>query len=112
MSGEVVVEFKDGRKLHFETGGGTTGGVGLREASVGKKIAKASTEQFEGALGTLGDLIDILEKSIAKVASKPTTVELTFGASLKGDLDLWVVKGESEAQFSVTLTWENKTGKA
>lgn len=112
MASEVVVEFKDGRKLHFETDGGATGGAGLREASAGSKIAKASGERFEGALGTLGDLIDAMEKSIAKIAKRPTTIELSFGASLKGDLDLWVVKGESEAQFSVTLTWENKTGVA
>ncbi len=111
MASEVVVEFRDGRKLHFETDGGPAA-AGLREASATKKLATKTSEEFEGALGTLGDLIDAMEKSINRVAKRPTSVELTFGASLKGNLDLWIVKGESEAQFSVTLTWENKAGTA
>ena len=104
MASEVVIEFDNGRKLYF--GGGAARG-GLQEASAGSKALSASKDKFEAALGTLGDLITAMEKSLASVAKKPTKVEMEFGASLKGDCDLWIVSGEGTAEFKVTLTWES-----
>jgi Trypsin-co-occurring domain 1 len=104
MSAEVVIEFDNGRKLYFEGVGESSG---LDESSFGSKVAAASKEQFESALGTLGSLINSLEKSLAGVVKKPKKVEMEFGASLTGDCNLWIVSGEGSASFKVTLTWES-----
>lgn len=104
MAAELVVEFEGGRKIYF---GDKTSKGGLSEASVGANVAKASKEQFEAALGTLGHLIDAMEKSLAKVVKKPSKVAMEFGASLKGECDLWIVSGEGSSEFKVTLTWES-----
>jgi Trypsin-co-occurring domain 1 len=104
MASQVVVEFENGRKLYF---GDDIGGGGLEEVGMGSKALAASKEKFEGALGTLADLIGAMEKSLDKVVNKPKKVEMEFGASIKGDCDLWIVKGEGNAAFKVTLTWES-----
>jgi Trypsin-co-occurring domain 1 len=103
MASEVVVEFGNGRKLYFSGG---AGGGGLQEVSAGSKALAASKDKFESALGTLGDLISAMEKSLAQTVNKPSKVEMEFGASLKGECDLWIASGEGTAQFKVTLTWE------
>ena len=54
---------------------------------------------------SLANVIEFLELSLSKVAKKPDTVELEFGASLTADCDLWVVSGEGTAEFKVTLKW-------
>ncbi|MBY0297813.1 MAG: hypothetical protein K2X71_17555 [Methylobacterium sp.] len=33
---------------------------------------------------------------------------MEFRASLTGECDLWIVSGETEAEFKVTLTWGKK----
>jgi len=39
------------------------------------------------------------------MAHRPDKVEMEFGASLRGDRDLWVVSGEGKADFKVKLAW-------
>lgn len=102
MAAEVVVELDSGKKIFF---GGTEPKRGLQEVSVGGKLAKASKQEFEAALGTLGELIGTMEKSLATIAKRPDKVEMTFGASLTGECDLWIVSGEGKAEFKVTLSW-------
>jgi hypothetical protein len=105
MTPDVVVELQDGRKIYF---GGDATAPGLQEVSAAATAAKASKDQFEAALGTLGGLIDTMEKSLATVAKRPDKVEMAFGVSLTADCNLWVVSGEGKAEFTVTLTWGGK----
>ena len=79
---------------------------GLREVSLAGKLQTAAAGQFEAALGTLGDLVSLLEAKVGAMPSRPSKVEIEFGASLSGDCDLWVVSGHGEAEFKVTLSWE------
>lgn len=102
MTVEAVVDFAAGRKVYFVSGSSS-----LQEVSTASKVSAASKEQFEGALATLGDLISTMEKSLESVAKKPKKVEMEFGASIKGNCDLWIVSGEGNAAFKVTLTWES-----
>jgi len=105
MGAEVEIELSDGKKLYF---GGSSPARGLREVSVSGVVAKASKQRFEAALGSLADLVDILDASLNKVAKRPDTVEMEFGASLTGDCDLWIVSGEAKAEFKVKLVWGGK----
>ena len=105
MDATIIVEFGDGKKVFF---GGSEKKSGLQEVSVADKMVRVTKPQFEAALGALGGLIDAMEKSLAGVAKRPDKVEMTFGASLTGECDLWVVSGEGKAEFTVTLSWGGK----
>ena len=47
-------------------------------------------------MGSLGDLVKVLEESVGNLPKRPDKVDLEFGASLKGDCDLWIVRGEGD----------------
>ena len=103
MAARMIVEL-DGDKKLLIGGGGPE--AGLAEVAIGDDIAKFAGERLEGALGTLGDLVGMLERSVGKMVKRPDTVQLEFGASLTADCDLWIVSGEGSAEFKVTLAWE------
>ena len=104
MSKTMIVELPSGRKLLF----GQPSGGGLQEVSMKDKLSEAASGQFEAALGTLGELVGVLEKAVGSLARRPSTVEIEFGASLTGECDLWVVSGEGKAEFKVKLAWEDR----
>jgi hypothetical protein len=102
MPRTMIVELPSGKKILF----GSREEGGLHEVSLREKVATAATGQFEAALGTLGELVEVLEKNVGAMTKHPSKVEMEFGASLSGDCDLWVVSGKGEAEFKVTLTWD------
>jgi Trypsin-co-occurring domain 1 len=55
------------------------------------------------ALGSLADITAALEQSIGRIAHRPEKVELEFSASLSAECDRWIVSGEGEAEFKVSL---------
>ena len=85
MSKRTIIELPEGKKLYF--GGDAKGG--LSEVSARGNIARVTTEQFKSALGSLGELVKILEESVGTMTKYPDKVEMEFGASLKGECDLW-----------------------
>lgn len=108
MTKTMVVELPSGKKLLF--GGPEKGG--LHEVSLKDKLATKASGQFETALGTLGELVGVLEKTVGELVHRPSKVEMEFGATLSADCDLWIVSGKGEAEFKVTLSWDadGKTG--
>jgi hypothetical protein len=105
MSKPTIIELPEGKKLYF----GGDAKTGLSEVSAKGKIARVTTEQFKSALGSLGELVKILEDSVGTMPKRPDKVEMEFGASLKGECDLWIVSGEGEADFKVKLSWERNS---
>jgi hypothetical protein len=101
MPDTIVVNFPSGNTVRF----GSRAGGGLSEVGFGDKLVEKSAESLDKALGALGDVIARLEAAIGGLAHKPDAVEVELSASLKGDCDLWVVSGEAEAEFKVTLKW-------
>jgi hypothetical protein len=109
MVDTIIVELPSGRKVQF--GGGGVGGLG--EIGLGEDVAEAGTKAFKAALGTLGDVVAVLEESVGRLARRPDKVEIEFGASLTGQADLWIVSGDAKAEFKVKLAWEKpKAGKS
>jgi hypothetical protein len=45
------------------------------------------------------------DAEIGKMVSRPEKVEMEFGAKLSGECDLWIVSGNADAEFDVTLSW-------
>ena len=101
MTKTMIVELPSGKKLLF----GAPERGGLREVSLKDKLTEKASGQFETALGTLGELVGVLEKTVGGLAHRPGKVEMEFGATLSGDCDLWIVSGHGEAEFKVTLSW-------
>ena len=102
MSAQTIIELPEGRKLYF----GGDAKKGLSEVSAKGKIATITTEKFKSALGSLGELVKILESSVGNLPKRPDKIEMEFGAKLSTDCNLWIVSGEGEAEFKVTLSWE------
>ncbi len=102
MPAQMIVELPSGNKVLF---GGRGAPTGLSEVAVMDNVARATSATFQKALGSLAELVSTLEQSIDKIAKRPEKVEMEFRASLSGECDLWVVSGEGEAEFKVTLSW-------
>lgn len=102
MSARMIVELPSGQKVFF---GQRRDEIGLAEVGRADRIIAASGERFAAALGALGDLVSTLEQSVGKMVRRPDKVEMEFGATLSGECDLWIVSGEGEAEFKVSLTW-------
>ena len=85
--------------------GGRTRPAGLTETSLAGDVARATSDGFKAALGTLGELVSVLEEKVGRMPHRPDKVEMEFSASLSGECDLWIVSGEGEAEFKVTLSW-------
>ena len=102
MSARIVVELSKDHKVFFGSGDS----LGLSEAGAGEHVAKVSGEAFRNALGSLGELVGLLEASVGKMPTRPDKVELELGAKISGDCNLWIVSGEGEADFKVSLSWE------
>jgi hypothetical protein len=102
MPARMIVEMPSGNKILFG-GRGTT--AGLSEVSFRDDIAKATGEQFKKALASLAGLTATIEEAIGRIGHRPEKIEMEFKASLSGECDLWVVSGEGEAEFKITLGW-------
>ena len=104
MSARMIVELPNGNRVFF---GGDGDDTGLLESGVADDLIKASSEKFKAALGSLGEIVKMLEASVGAMAKRPDKVEMEFGAKISGECNLWIVSGEGEADFKVTLTWDN-----
>ena len=102
MAARMMVELPSGNKVLF---GGKGGSAGLSEVAVLDHVARATGDQFKKALGSLADITAAVEQSIGRMAHRPEKVEMEFSASLTAECDLWIVSGEGEAEFKVTLAW-------
>lgn len=110
MAKSIIVELPSGRSVLFGDGGAAEAG-GLAESGLGDEVAKSSAEAFKAALGTLGDIVEVLEESVGRLARRPDKVEIEFGASLSGQADLWIVSGDAKAAFKVKLAWEKERAR-
>jgi len=102
MPARMIVELPSGNKVLF---GGRGVPKGLSEVAVMDQVAHATSATFQKALGSLAELVSALEQSVGRMPKRPDKVEMEFRASLSGECDLWVVSGDGEAEFKVTLAW-------
>jgi Trypsin-co-occurring domain 1 len=102
MPARMLVELPAGKKIFL---GGQGAELGLAEIGLGGDVARVSSETFKGALGSLAELVAMLEGSVGHMAHRPDKVEMEFGATFGGDCNLWIVSGKAEAEFKVTLSW-------
>jgi Trypsin-co-occurring domain 1 len=101
MPAPMVVELDSGKKIIFARGASG----GLSEVSLAGNVTKATADGFKSALGTLGDLVAMMEEKVGRLPHRPEKVEMEFRASISGKCDLCIVSGDGEAEFKVTLAW-------
>jgi hypothetical protein len=102
VSAKIVVETPGGGKLYV---GGGAQAAGLSEVSFAEEATKAAGTKFQAALGSLGWIVETLEKSLGEITKRPEKVEVEFSASVTTECNLHIVSGEVDAEFKVTLTW-------
>ncbi len=108
MADSITVKFPSGNTVHF----GSSADEGLSEVGFLEDVAEKTGESFHKALGALGDVVAALESAIGKLEHRPDGVEVEFSASLSGKCNLWVVAGDGEAEFKVTLKWDKADAAA
>ena len=101
MSSRMVIELDGGGKVLF-------GGNGTGPQEIGRlgDVAKVTAEKFGAALGQLGKVVEVLHNSIDRMPNKPKKIEIELRASLSSECNLWIVSGDGEAEFKVTLAWD------
>lgn len=101
MSAHIIVQFGDGSKIILAKNGPVTG---LSQVGI-EDVAEATSEKFKAALGSLANLILAVEESVGRMENRPDRIEMEFRASLSAECDLWIVSGDGEAEFKITLGW-------
>ena len=101
MPARMVIELESGDKVLF---GGS--GTGPQEIGRLSDLAQATGQKFSAALGQLAQVVEILQNSIDRLPKKPDKVEIELRASLSSECNLWIVSGDGEAEFKVTLAWD------
>ena len=96
MSARIEVELVNGSKVLI--GGQDATGSSL-------PIPNVTAHTLKIALGSLVDVVEILEHAVTSMADRPEKVEIEFGASLTRECNLWIVPGTGDTEFRVKLTW-------
>ena len=60
---------------------------------------------IQNTLGSLVEVVEILEHAVASMANRPEKVEMEFGASLSTECNLCILPAAEDAEFRVKLTW-------
>jgi hypothetical protein len=47
----------------------------------------------------------MLEETVGRMEHRPDKVEMEFRVSLSSECDLWIVSGDGDAEFKVTISW-------
>jgi hypothetical protein len=102
MSARIEVELTNGSKVLF----GKREAAG-RSSEVPSRVetANVTAYTFKIALGSLAEVVEMLEHAVASMANRPEKVEMEFGASLSSECNLWIMPGAGDAEFRVKLTW-------
>ena len=96
MTARIEVELVNGSKIL----------IGGREAAGNSSaIPNVSAYTFKNALGSLVEVVEILEHAVASMANRTEKVEMEFGASISSECNLCIVPGAEDAEFRVKLTW-------
>jgi hypothetical protein len=81
----------------------------------GKRMQKVAAsgrleEDFSKVAGALKDVVESIEAQLRQLVSRPHEVTIAMGAKLSGTADLWIVKGNAEANMTLTLKWTKAGG--
>ena len=72
-----------------------------------KKVAATGRlqEDFSKVSSALKDVVESIEGQLDRLTRRPDEITLAMGAKFSGEADLWIVKGNAEANMTLTLKW-------
>jgi hypothetical protein len=97
----MIVSLSDGNIVLF----GGAPEAGTPDASLSDGLTRATGEEFEAALGTIGELVKTLQASIEAMPNRPEKIEVEFGATFGRECDLWIVSERASLEFKIKLAW-------
>jgi len=93
-------ELPSGATIYIESE--DTGERGARDVS----MEKAKEWLLSEVLQPIGEVAQVVFEAVKSKISQPDQITLEFGATLKGGTHLFLVSGNTEATFKVTLSWK------
>lgn len=83
---------------------GATTAVGLEQ------IIEKTGAALTSGLKSLTSVMEAVHDAVSASARRPDELSVQLGFKMDGKLDLWLVKGHSEANFVVTAKWNLAAG--
>lgn len=102
MAARIIVDLSEGKIVMF----GGSPQPGAPDAGLADGFTRASADEFQAALGTVGELVKTLEASIDAMPKRPDKIEIEFGATLSQECDLWIVAPDASPEFRIKLAWD------
>ena len=94
-----ILELKAGESRIFVEVDDAPGESRLQKVSTTGKLE----EDFSKVAGALKDVVEAIETQLKGLVRRPDEMTLEMGAKLSGSADLWIVKGDAEANMTLTL---------
>jgi hypothetical protein len=101
MAARMIVNMSDGNIVLF--GGAPESGMPDIDHLNG--LTRATGDEFQAALGTIGELVRTLQASIEAMPQRPEKIEVEFGATFGSGCDLWIVSAAASPEFKIKLVW-------
>ena len=77
---------------------------GAREVSMNRETMLP----FSDVIRPIGEVAEMVFEAVKSKVINPDKITLEFGATLKGGVNLYIVSGNVDATFKVSLAWERK----
>ena len=84
--------------------------VGLRQDA--NKVVQSATATFEAALENAFVAANTLVDRAASLKIQPQELNIEFGLKISGEMDLFVISGDAEANFAIKIKWVRDGTKA
>jgi hypothetical protein len=103
MSQIVEFELESGGVVYVEGERGSSGQS--RPAGMGKKAVEKASETFESALERVKPAAKAVVEAFREL-NEPDEIGLEFGIQFKTSVDAYVLTGEGNAAFKLSLKWK------
>lgn len=84
---------------------------GVERVGRAATVVRGTAETLQDALGHIRPALDAVAESIRGMAHVPDVVRVDFGIKLTGEAGVVVAKVASEANFTVSVEWQQRTGE-
>jgi hypothetical protein len=94
--------------IYIEVSGAETHAPGTRKATIGdstKDYVNKAAATFEDALANAFMAANAFVENASKLHVRPNELNIEFGLKISGEFDLFVVSGNSEANFVIKMKW-------
>lgn len=98
---ELELKLDEETRLFVEVEGDTDD----RRERVSTRSEKLTAE-FSKVTGGLSEMAKAMREKLFTGDASPDKVEMEMGVALKGEADLWLVKGEGSGHIKLKLTWD------